>query len=276
MTEPFNAAAYLTERRVAAGDGDRVAVRHPRGTLTYAELAAEVRRVAAGLTAVGVRPEERVVLCMVDDVELFTGILAAMYIGAVAVPCSTMLTGPELAQLVVDSRARVVLGSQEFAATITTAAADAPDLRHVVLTGDAPAVTVPGVGSLTWRELLAAGAQEPVERPYADLGRVPRPLALHLRHDRHAEGGDAPPHRHPLRRRDLWHAGARRRPRRHLPVGREAVLRLRHRQLDVLPPRRRRHRGAGALAAQPDALRRPRPRARRDPLLRRAELLGSR
>jgi benzoate-CoA ligase len=172
MTEPFNAAAYLTERRVAAGDGDRVAVRHPRGTLTYAELTAEVRRLAAGLTAVGVRPEERVVLCMVDDVELFTGILAAMYMGAVAVPCSTMLTGPELAQLVVDSRARVMLGSQDFAATISTAAAAAADLRHVVLTGEA-AVTAPDVGTLSWRELLAAAAQEPVERPYATWDESP-------------------------------------------------------------------------------------------------------
>jgi benzoate-CoA ligase len=173
MTEPFNAAAYLTERRVTAGDGDRIAVRHPRGTLTYAELTAEVRHVAAGLNALGVRPEERVVLCMVDDVELFTGVLAAMYVGAVAVPCSTMLTGPELARLVVDSRARILLGSREFAATITTATADAPDLRDVVLTGEEPAGTPPPIRSLTWRELLAAGAQEPVERPYATWDESP-------------------------------------------------------------------------------------------------------
>jgi hypothetical protein len=31
MTEPFNAAAYLTEDRVTAGDANRVALRHPRG-----------------------------------------------------------------------------------------------------------------------------------------------------------------------------------------------------------------------------------------------------
>jgi benzoate-CoA ligase family protein len=173
MTEPFNAAAYLTERRVTAGDGDRIAVRHPRGALTYTELTAEVRRVAAGLTAIGVRPEERVVLCMVDDVELFTGILATMYLGAVAVPCSTMLTGRELGRLVVDSRARVVLGSPEFVASITDAAADAPDLRHVVLTGDAPPDIPAPVGSLTWRDLLAGGAKEAVERPYPTWDESP-------------------------------------------------------------------------------------------------------
>src|SRR5690349_15894324 len=136
MTKPFNAAAYLTERRVAAGDADRTAVVAPRGSLTYGQVTEEVRRVAGGLTALGVRPEERVLLCMAADVELLTGILAAMYLGAVAVPCSTMLTGGELATLVVDSRARVLLGSAVFAAAVTVAAAAAPDLRHVVLTGD--------------------------------------------------------------------------------------------------------------------------------------------
>ena len=96
MTDTFNAAAYLTDHRVAAGDGARTALlfppkrHHPRGTATYAELAEEVRRVAAGLVAIGVRPEERVLLSMVDDLELATGILATMYIGAVAVPSSTI------------------------------------------------------------------------------------------------------------------------------------------------------------------------------------------
>ena len=63
-------------------------------------------------------------LCMTDDVELATGILAAMYLGAVAVPCSTMLTGGELGKLVVDSRARVLLGSHQFAGDRNAAAAN--------------------------------------------------------------------------------------------------------------------------------------------------------
>ncbi|MBW0116605.1 AMP-binding protein, partial [Pseudonocardia abyssalis] len=162
MTDSFNAATFLTEDRVTAGDADRVAIHHPGGSLTYLQLTEEVRRVAAGLVAIGVRPEERVLLAMVDDVELATGILAAMYVGAVAVPSSTMLTGPELAKLVVDSRARVLLGSSEFTASVTIAATGAPDLRHLVLTGDT-APEVPGVTTLTWDELRTA---EPLDAPY--------------------------------------------------------------------------------------------------------------
>jgi benzoate-CoA ligase family protein len=171
MAELFNAAEYLTDRRVDAGDGARVAVRHPRGTLTYTELVDEVRTVAAGLAGIGVRPEERVVLCMADDVELFTSILATMYIGAVAVPCSTMLTGSELAALVVDSRARALLGSHQFADAVHAAAADAPDLRHLVLAGAQP-IAPPGISALTWDELRAAGST-PIEKPHPTWDESP-------------------------------------------------------------------------------------------------------
>ncbi|GAA1290119.1 benzoate-CoA ligase family protein [Pseudonocardia aurantiaca] len=172
MTELFNAAAYLTERRVEAGDGERVALRHPGGSHTYSQLTAAVRRVAAGLAGIGVRPEERVVLCMADDVELAAGILGAMYLGAVAVPCSTMLTGGELAKLVVDSRARVLVGSPQFTQSVTAAAAEAPDLRHVVVTGDTPP-DVDGPAALTWSELLAAGEGTPIAAPYATWDESP-------------------------------------------------------------------------------------------------------
>jgi len=169
MTELFNAAAYLTERRLDAGDGDRVALRHPRGTHTYSELTAEVRRIAAGLAGIGVRPEERVLLCMADDVELATGVLAAMYLGAVAVPASTMLTARELATLVVDSRARVLVGSPQFAEAVTTAAAGAPDLRHVVLTGETEP-DVPGTTGLTWEALRSA---DPLPEAYPTWDESP-------------------------------------------------------------------------------------------------------
>ena len=270
MTEPFNAAAYLTERRVAAGDADRVALRHPGGTHTYGRLTEDVRRVAGGLAAIGVRPEERVLLCMADDIELATAILAAMYLGAVAVPCSTMLTGGELGKLVVDSRARVLVGSEQFATAVTAAAAGAPDLRHVVLTGDTAPV-IAGVTGLTWDALRAA---EPLAGALRLVGRVARAVALHLRDHGHTQGRDAPPRRHPLRVRDLRPPGARRRPRRRLPLGRQAVLRLRPRQQPAVPAVGGRERGAGAVAALPRALRRADRRARRHPVLRRPELLG--
>lgn len=154
--QPFNVTAYLVDRNLAAGRGGRIALRHPGGSLSYAEVDAQVTRIARGLAGLGVRPEERVLFCMADGPELACAILAAMRIGAVAVPCSTMLTGRELGTLVADSRARTVIGSDRFAEATLTAAAGAPDVRAVVLTGEKPQRGGPARTS-SWAEMLAAG-----------------------------------------------------------------------------------------------------------------------
>ncbi|ASR34606.1 benzoate--CoA ligase [Prauserella marina] len=146
-TFPFNAAEYLVGRHVASGDGARTAVVSNTRTLTYSELDQQVRTVAAGLRALGVRPEERVLMCMTDEIELFTAILAGMYLGAVAVPCSTMLTGGELGRLIADSRTRIVLGSTEFAEQVRAGVAVAPDVETVVLTDEWHRLT--GQGALS-------------------------------------------------------------------------------------------------------------------------------
>jgi benzoate-CoA ligase family protein len=129
----FNAADFLVDRHVREDRGERVAVVSSRRTLTYAELSAEVRRVAAGFRGLGVRPEERVMLCMVDDVELLSGILAVMRLGAVPVPVSTMLTGLELGKVLGDSRARVLCASGEFGTQAASALSLAPEVTDVVL-----------------------------------------------------------------------------------------------------------------------------------------------
>ncbi|MPY84232.1 MAG: benzoate-CoA ligase family protein [Actinophytocola sp.] len=162
----FNATDYLVDRHLREDNGGNTAVVSPGGTLSYADLTAEVRRVASGLRRIGVRPEERVLMCMPDDAELFTAILAAMYLGAVAVPCSTMLTGSELGTLVADARARVVLGGGEFAGNVRTAIADAPDVRHVVLAGAEPDGLPAGVAGHTWHAMLDDDDGDPVTEPY--------------------------------------------------------------------------------------------------------------
>ena len=160
----FNAAAHLTAARVAAGDGDRTAVRFPGGSLTYAELTDRVRGLAGALRAAGVRPEQRVLLVMPDDVELYLAILATMWCGAVAVPSSTMLTGRELGVLVRDSRATTVIGGAAFAGALAEAVDGAPDVERVVLTGRDRLPTGTAAESLTWDELVAAGG--PMAQPH--------------------------------------------------------------------------------------------------------------
>jgi benzoate-CoA ligase family protein len=157
----FNAADYLVDRHVRDGNGSRTAVVTPARTLSYTELADEVHRVAGGFARIGVRPEERVMLCMVDGIELLTGILGAMSAGAVPVPVSTMVTGPELGKVLADSRARVLCVSDEFTAAAKAAIELAPEVTDVVLDRADPIHFAGGVTTHDWSALSTSDPAGP-------------------------------------------------------------------------------------------------------------------
>src|ERR1700761_5595339 len=132
MTQLFNASEYLLDRRLAAGDGDRLALTGPAGNLSYAELWERVRRTAAGLRALGVQPEQRILMVMADSPHFAVVYLAAMRVGAIPVPVSTMLHSDGIAELLRDSRARFLSVTSEFAAAAEAAAAQAPELEGLL------------------------------------------------------------------------------------------------------------------------------------------------
>jgi benzoate-CoA ligase family protein len=168
-TDTFNAAEWLVARHARATPDRRaitaIDLDGSVRTLSYGELDDAVRRFAAALLASGVRPEERLLLCMGDCPELLTAFLAGLWIGAVPVPVSTMLKPKDIAGMAGDSRARLVVLSSEFA-ELAPALAGQRDLADVVVTGEhLPAVA--GVRVSTWAEFVAAGADL--------LGRVAEP-----------------------------------------------------------------------------------------------------
>jgi len=110
----FNACDYLLDRHIRAGRGDRLALTGPAGDVSYAELAVRVTRAARGLRGLGLQAEQRVVMVMADSPEFVTVYLAAMRIGAVPVPISTMLRADGIAEILADSRARVVAVSSAY------------------------------------------------------------------------------------------------------------------------------------------------------------------
>src|SRR5580698_149423 len=132
MAQLFNACEYLLDRRLAAGDGQRIALTGPAGDLTYAELHDRVRRTAAGLRAAGVRPEQRILMVMADSPHFAVVYLAAMRVGAIPVPVSTMLRSDGIAELLRDSRARFLAVTSEFAVAAESAAATASELAGIL------------------------------------------------------------------------------------------------------------------------------------------------
>src|SRR5215470_15183121 len=168
--ESFNACVYLVDRQVQAGLGGHLAVTGPAGSLTYAELAARTAELAAGFQAVGVRPEERVLLVATDRPETVITFCALLRMGAIPVPVSTMYRAEELGELVADSRARVVVATPECAAVARAAMHLAPEAATLVLIGDSGEPdgdeAAARVSVRPWADILAAGQQAGPAAPY--------------------------------------------------------------------------------------------------------------
>jgi benzoate-CoA ligase family protein len=135
MTEAFNACEYLLDRRVKAGDGARVAVTGVGGELTYSQLLDQVQRAAAVLRQLGLEPEQRLLMFTADGPAFVVLYLAAMRIGAIPVPVSTMMRAAGLTELLADSRARLLAITPGFAGIAAEAVAGAPELRGVLAAG---------------------------------------------------------------------------------------------------------------------------------------------
>ncbi len=138
MAQLFNACEYLLDQRLADGDGQRLALTGVAGDLTYAQLHDQVCRTAAGLRALGLQPEQRVLMLMADSPQFVVVYLATMRMGAIPVPVSTMLHADGVADLLNDSRARFLAITREFAGTAVEAATAAPELL-AILADEAPA-----------------------------------------------------------------------------------------------------------------------------------------
>jgi acetyl-CoA synthetase len=116
--------------------------------LTFAELAERSSRVANGLRALGATRGDRILLMLGNVSPLWEVMLAAMKLGCVVVPATTLLTPADLAERVGRARCRFVV----------TALADAGKLA--ALDAGVPRITVGGAaeGSIDYASLLAAPA----------------------------------------------------------------------------------------------------------------------
>src|ERR1700683_5273761 len=84
--------------------------------LTFAELSERSNRVANAFRRLGVQRGDRVLLMLGNVVPLWESMLAAMKLGAVVVPATTLLTRNDLADRFARGRVRHVIASADAAA----------------------------------------------------------------------------------------------------------------------------------------------------------------
>ncbi len=155
----FNACEWLLDRQVEAGHDRQEAVRQGGSSWTYGDVLDMVQAGAGGLRALGVRPEERVLLVMLDEVEFIVTFLAAMRIGAVPVPLNPQLRPGELSKVSADARAGVAVVSGGRAG----AAAALAGVSTVVMTGPGEVPALPGRMVHPWARVMT---EPSTVRPY--------------------------------------------------------------------------------------------------------------
>ena len=147
----FNWALDWFDAELAAGsNGRRPALKivgDGAAELTFAELSEASNRLANGLRSLGVRRGDRILLMLGNVVPLWETMLAAMKLGAVVIPATTLLTQADLLDRFTRGRVRHVIAGPNEAAKFT----DIAKGLTLICVGDTP-------GWHSYASLLTGGA----------------------------------------------------------------------------------------------------------------------
>jgi benzoate-CoA ligase family protein len=155
----YNFAADILKRNLDAGRAPKIAFIDHRGSYSYGELAERVQRFAHALGALGVRCEERILICLTDTIDWPTAFLGAIKAGVVAVPINTLLTEDDYAFMLADSRARLLVVSEELYPRFAKAIAASNDLAHVLISGEN------AHGHSRFADVMAGAKTDPMTAP---------------------------------------------------------------------------------------------------------------
>ncbi|WP_394550643.1 AMP-dependent synthetase/ligase [Agromyces sp. MMS24-JH15] len=160
-------------RRRVAKSADREAFRYPDGdawrSITWREAGEDVDRIAAGLLALGLAPEDRVGIISATRVEWLLADLAVLCAGGATTAVYPTMSGDDAAYILADAGVRFVfVEDDEQLEKVRSHRADLPALEAVIaFEGDGA-----GDGVIPLAELRTRGAALLAERPDAVAERT--------------------------------------------------------------------------------------------------------
>ena len=131
----YNAAHDLIERNLEAGRAGKAAYIDDSGACTYGELAQRMNRWANAITGLGLRMDERVLLCLLDTIDFPTAFLGSIKAGVVPIAANTLLTVNDYEFMLKDSRARALVVSEALLPVFAPLLGKFPGLSHVIVSG---------------------------------------------------------------------------------------------------------------------------------------------
>ena len=135
--ERLNCVTEFVDKWVAAGDGDRIAIISPAETLTYAQLAARIDRIANVLTRdLGLVPGNRVLMRAPNSPMAIAVYLAVIKAGGVMVATMPLLRAKELSYVVTKAKIKLALCDARLADEMEKTKPLARDLARIVYWGN--------------------------------------------------------------------------------------------------------------------------------------------
>jgi 2-aminobenzoate-CoA ligase len=132
----INCVTEFVDKWVTSGPGDRIAIIAPDETLTYAQLASRINRIANVLTRdLGMVPGNRVLLRSANNPTMIAAYLAVMKAGGVTVATMPLLRAKELSYTVKKAKIAFALCDTRLADEMEKTRPQAPDLKHVAYWG---------------------------------------------------------------------------------------------------------------------------------------------
>lgn len=141
----------------AARRAEATALRFKGRSLSYAELAQTVERVAHGLLNLGLQRAERVGVYLPKQFETVAAFFGASLAGGVFVPVNMLLKAEQVAHILRDCSVRILVTSAERLKELSALLHEFPALRAVVIVdGGLPAALPAGKSLVAWEDLLDA------------------------------------------------------------------------------------------------------------------------
>jgi 4-hydroxybenzoate-CoA ligase len=139
----FNAADYFVDRNVRQGRGHKTAVYTEYRNYTYNDIQKMTNKTANGFRELGVTVDDRIMIIMLDVPQFYAVFWGAAKIGAIPIPVNTMLTPEDYEYYLNDSRAKVLVISEQLIPLITTIKGDLRYLRDLIVISEVNGAHIP-------------------------------------------------------------------------------------------------------------------------------------
>ena len=134
----YNAAVDFLDTNIAAGRADKLAYVDPARALTFGDLREFATRVGPMLARLGIGPEDRIALALLDTVDFPIIFWGAIHAGVIPVLFNTRLTVEQYRYLLEDSRAKAIFVSPAVLPDVHAAAQGVTTLRKIIVVGGGP------------------------------------------------------------------------------------------------------------------------------------------